>query len=39
MKVPDAPAHLDQEKARNRSIRDEVVREAINKVEQTGIVF
>ncbi|MGZ8422940.1 MAG: ATP-dependent protease ATPase subunit HslU, partial [Nitrospira sp.] len=39
MKVPDALKHLTQEEAQKLIDMDEVVREAIAKVEQTGIVF
>ena len=39
MKVPDALKHLIQEEAQKLIDMDEVVREAIAKVEQTGIVF
>ena len=39
MKVPDALKHLTQEEAQKLIDMDEVVREAIMKVEQTGIVF
>ncbi len=39
MKVPDALKHLTQEEAQKLIDMDEVVREAIGKVEQTGIVF
>jgi ATP-dependent HslUV protease ATP-binding subunit HslU len=39
MKVPDALKHLTQEEAQKLIDMDEVVREAITKVEQTGIVF
>ena len=36
MKVPDAQKHLTQEEAQKLIDMDEVVREAITKVEQTG---
>ncbi len=39
MKVPDALKHLTQEEAQKLIDMDEVVREAITKVEHTGIVF
>ncbi|WHZ17249.1 MAG: ATP-dependent hsl protease ATP-binding subunit HslU [Nitrospira sp.] len=39
MKVPEALKHLTQEEAQKLIDMDEVVREAITKVEQTGIVF
>ena len=39
MKVPDALKQLTQEEAQKLIDMDEVVREAIAKVEQTGIVF
>ncbi|MBX3237567.1 MAG: ATP-dependent protease ATPase subunit HslU [Nitrospiraceae bacterium] len=39
MKVPDALKLLTQEEAQKLIDMDEVVREAIRKVEQTGIVF
>lgn len=39
MKVPDALKHLTQEEAQRIIDMDEVVREAVTKVEQTGIVF
>ena len=39
LKVPDALKHLTQEEAQKLIDMDEVVREAIAKVEQTGIVF
>ncbi len=39
MKIPDALKHLTQEEAQKLIDMDEVVREAITKVEQTGIVF
>ncbi|MCP9438800.1 MAG: ATP-dependent protease ATPase subunit HslU [Nitrospira sp.] len=39
MKVPEALKHLTQEEAQKLIDMDEVVREAIAKVEQTGIVF
>jgi ATP-dependent HslUV protease ATP-binding subunit HslU len=39
MKVPEALRHLAQEEAQKLIDMDEVVREAIAKVEQTGIVF
>ncbi|MCS6289812.1 MAG: ATP-dependent protease ATPase subunit HslU [Nitrospira sp.] len=39
MKVPDALKQLTQEEAQKLINMDEVVREAITKVEQTGIVF
>ena len=39
MKVSDALKHLTQEEAQKLIDMDEVVREAIAKVEQTGIVF
>ncbi len=39
MKVPEALRHLTQEEAQKLIDMDEVVREAIAKVEQTGIVF
>ncbi|WP_447978865.1 ATP-dependent protease ATPase subunit HslU [Candidatus Nitrospira bockiana] len=39
MKVPEAMKHLTQEEAQKLIDMDEVVREAIAKVEQTGIVF
>ncbi len=39
MKVPDALKQLIQEEAQKLIDMDEVVREAIAKVEQTGIVF
>ena len=39
MKVPDALKQLTQEEAQKLIDMDEVVREAIVKVEQTGIVF
>lgn len=39
MKVPEALKHLTQEEAQKLIDMDEVVREAIAKAEQTGIVF
>jgi len=39
MKVPEALKHLTQEEAQKLIDMDDVVREAITKVEQTGIVF
>jgi ATP-dependent HslUV protease ATP-binding subunit HslU len=39
MKVPEALKHLTQEEAQKLIDMDDVVREAIAKVEQTGIVF
>ncbi|MCP9469961.1 MAG: ATP-dependent protease ATPase subunit HslU [Nitrospira sp.] len=39
MKVPEALKHLTQEEAQKLIDMDDVVREAIDKVEQTGIVF
>lgn len=39
MKVPEALKHLAQEEAQKLIDMEEVVREAIAKVEQTGIVF
>ncbi len=39
MKVPEALKHLAQEEAQKLIDMDEVVREAIAKVEQAGIVF
>jgi ATP-dependent HslUV protease ATP-binding subunit HslU len=39
MKVPEALKHLTQEEAQKLIDMDEVTREAITKVEQTGIVF
>ncbi len=39
MKVPEALKHLTQEEAQKLIDMDEVVREAITKVEQAGIVF
>ncbi len=39
MKVPEALKQLTQEEAQKLIDMDEVVREAIHKVEQTGIVF
>ena len=39
MKVPEALKHLTQEEAQKLIDMDEVVREAIAKVEQAGIVF
>ncbi len=39
MKVPEALKHLTQEEAQKLIDMDDVVREAIMKVEQTGIVF
>ncbi|WP_455379084.1 ATP-dependent protease ATPase subunit HslU [Petrachloros mirabilis] len=39
MKVPEALKHLAQEEAQKLVDMEEVVREAIAKVEQTGIVF
>ena len=39
MKVPEALKHLAQEEAQKLIDMDDVVREAIAKVEQTGIVF
>lgn len=39
MKVPEALKQLTQEEAQKLIDMDEVVREAITKVEQTGIVF
>jgi len=39
MKVPDALKHLTQEEAQKLIDMDDVVRDAIAKVEQTGIVF
>ncbi|GKS56647.1 ATP-dependent protease ATPase subunit HslU [Nitrospira sp.] len=39
MKVPEALKHLTQEEAQRIIDMDEVTREAVGKVEQTGIVF
>jgi ATP-dependent HslUV protease ATP-binding subunit HslU len=39
MKVPEALKHLTQEEAQKLIDMDEVVRDAIAKVQQTGIVF
>ena len=39
MKVPEAFKHLTQEEAQKLIDMDDTTREAINKVEQTGIVF
>jgi ATP-dependent HslUV protease ATP-binding subunit HslU len=39
LKVPEALKHLTQEEAQKLIDMDDVVREAITKVEQTGIVF
>lgn len=39
MKVPEALKHLTQEEAQKLIDMDDVVREALTKVEQTGIVF
>ncbi len=39
MKVPEALKHLAQEEAQKLIDMDDVIREAITKVEQTGIVF
>jgi ATP-dependent HslUV protease ATP-binding subunit HslU len=39
MKVPDAAKHLAQDEAQKLIDMDEVIREAVNKVEETGIVF
>jgi ATP-dependent HslUV protease ATP-binding subunit HslU len=39
MKVPEALKHLTQEEAQKLIDMDETIREAIAKVEQTGIVF
>lgn len=39
MKVPEALKHLTQEEAQKLIDMDDVVHEAITKVEQTGIVF
>ncbi len=39
MKVPEALKHLTQEEAQKLIDMDDTTREAINKVEQTGIVF
>ena len=39
MKVPEALKHLTQEEAQKLIDMDDVVREAITKVEQAGIVF
>ena len=39
MKVPEALKHLTQEEAQKLIDMDDPTREAINKVEQTGIVF
>ena len=39
MKVPEALKHLAQEEAQKLIDMDDTTREAINKVEQTGIVF
>jgi len=39
MKVPDALKHLAQEEAQKLIDMDEVIREAIAKVEEAGIVF
>jgi ATP-dependent HslUV protease ATP-binding subunit HslU len=39
MKVPEALKHLTQEEAQKLIDMDDVVREAVTKVEQTGIVF
>jgi ATP-dependent HslUV protease ATP-binding subunit HslU len=39
MKVPEALKHLAQDEAQKLIDMDEVVREAVNKVEEAGIVF
>jgi ATP-dependent HslUV protease ATP-binding subunit HslU len=39
MKVPEALKHLAQDEAQKLIDMDEVVREAVSKVEETGIVF
>lgn len=39
MKVPEALKHLAQDEAQKLIDMDEVVREAVNKVEESGIVF
>lgn len=39
MKVPEALKHLVQDEAQKLIDMDEVVREAVNRVEQAGIVF
>ncbi|MBX3306531.1 MAG: ATP-dependent protease ATPase subunit HslU [Nitrospira sp.] len=39
MKIPEALKHLTQEEAQKLIDMDDTTREAINKVEQTGIVF
>ncbi len=39
MKVPEALKHVTQEEAQKLIDMDETIREAITKVEQTGIVF
>jgi ATP-dependent HslUV protease ATP-binding subunit HslU len=39
MKVPEALKHLTQEEAQKLIDTDDAIREAITKVEQTGIVF
>ena len=39
MKVPEALKHLTQEEAQKLIDMDDAIREAITKVEQTGIVF
>ncbi|HJU06514.1 MAG TPA: ATP-dependent protease ATPase subunit HslU [Nitrospiraceae bacterium] len=39
MKVPEALKHLAQDEAQKLIDMDEVVREAVSKVEQSGIVF
>jgi ATP-dependent HslUV protease ATP-binding subunit HslU len=39
MKVPDALKHLTQEEAQKLIDMDEVIREAVGKVEESGIVF
>ncbi|MBX3350297.1 MAG: ATP-dependent protease ATPase subunit HslU [Nitrospira sp.] len=39
MKIPEAIKHLTQEEAQKLIDMDDTTREAINKVEQTGIVF
>ena len=39
MKVPDALKHLTQEEAQKLIDIDEVIREAVHRVEQSGIVF
>jgi ATP-dependent HslUV protease ATP-binding subunit HslU len=39
MKVPEALKHLSQEEAQKLIDMDDAIREAITKVEQTGIVF